>query len=155
MRQITQWLCAIALWLITVGLVYVPRSSAHAPAPYDDTVFAPITHFGPRVKAELVADGLTAPLKGVVAPGLPHYLFIVDQPGQVVALNLSTGEKRVFLDVVPQASLCWCPWRFFGPNCPPDQPTSGPHLTHEACWAWPSIHISPQTANSTPTPPNR
>jgi glucose/arabinose dehydrogenase len=128
MRQRTQWLFAIALWLITVGLVYVLHSSAHAPwAPYDDTVFAPITHFGPRVKVELVADGLTAPLKGVVAPGLPHYLFIVDQPGQVVALNLSTGEKSVFLDVGTTGLNLLVPLGvFFGPHCPPDQPTSGP-----------------------------
>ena len=67
--------------------------------PYDDTRFAPITRFGPSVGVEVVADGLTAPLKGVTAPGQPNRLYVVDQPGILWAIDLTTGAKSVFLNV--------------------------------------------------------
>lgn len=127
MRQSRRLFCILVLGLISSGLLSVPSNFAHAPwDPFDDTVFAPIKHFGPRIKAEPVASGLTAPSKGVVAPGLLPYLFIVDQPGQIVALNLTTGDKSVFLDVGPTGrNLLVTLGVFFGPGCPPDQPTSG------------------------------
>src|SRR5262245_46834742 len=52
--------------------VLIPPASpmAHPPfAPYDNTRFAPITQFGPSIGIEVAASGLTAPLKGVTAPG--------------------------------------------------------------------------------------
>jgi glucose/arabinose dehydrogenase len=80
---------------------------AHPPfAPFDNTRFAPITRFGPAISVETVAEGLTAPLKGTTAPGLPGYLFVIDQPGQVWAINLNTHDpvthlptRTLFLDV--------------------------------------------------------
>jgi len=71
--------------------------------PYDDTRFAPITRFGPSVGVEVVATGLTAPLKGVTAPGQPNRLYVVDQPGILWAIDLTTtpGAKSVFLNVGP------------------------------------------------------
>lgn len=80
---------------------------AHPPfAPYDDTRFAPITRFGPAISVEVVAEGLVSPLKGVTAPGLPGYLFVIDQRGQVWAINLNsidpgTGlpQRTLFFDV--------------------------------------------------------
>jgi len=73
---------------------------AHPPhSPYDDTVFAPIKRFGPRVAVEVVASGLVAPLKGVAAPGDRDHLYVVDQAGTAWKVNLHTKEKSVFLDV--------------------------------------------------------
>jgi glucose/arabinose dehydrogenase len=73
---------------------------AHAPhSPYDDTRFAPITRFGPSVGIEVVATGLTSPLKALAAPGDPNHLFVVDQPGKLWVIDLTTKDKRVFLDI--------------------------------------------------------
>jgi hypothetical protein len=53
---------------------------AHPPhAPFlnpfgEDTRFAPITSFKPSVSIEVVSSGMTAPLKGISAPGLPNHL---------------------------------------------------------------------------------
>jgi glucose/arabinose dehydrogenase len=90
-------------------LVTSSATRAHPPhAPFlnpfgKDTKFAPITRFGPKVSVELVADGMTAPLKGVAAPGLSRWLFVVDQPGIVWAVDLSNPNtetnKTMFLDV--------------------------------------------------------
>ena len=90
----------IALIGIGSTLVLAAAAAAHPPwAPYDDTRFAPITRFGPAVGVEPVATGLVAPLKAVAAPGLPNHLFVVDQPGTLWVVNLTTGSKAVFLDV--------------------------------------------------------
>jgi glucose/arabinose dehydrogenase len=52
-----------------------------------------------KIALETVATGLTAPMKGATAPGLPHHLFVPDQAGKLWAINLMTGAKTVFLDV--------------------------------------------------------
>jgi glucose/arabinose dehydrogenase len=75
-------------------------SFAHCPqTPFDDTFFAPIEASGTRIELELVASGLTSPLKGITAQGLPNHLFVVDQPGTLWAVNLTTGAKQPVLDV--------------------------------------------------------
>src|SRR5688500_3721361 len=88
-------------------------SIAHPPwAPYDDTRFAPILSFGPRIGIETVAraindpitgdpvgERLVSPLKVVSTPSLPNYVFIVDQVGYLWAVNLTTGTRTRFLDV--------------------------------------------------------
>ena len=65
--------CALAA---PVALADPPHS------PYDNTVFAPVKKFGPRVAVEVVASGLVAPLKGVTAPGERDKLYVVDQVGK-------------------------------------------------------------------------
>ncbi len=80
----------------------IPAASpmAHPPfAPYDDTRFAPITEFGPSIGIEVVATGITAPLKGVTAPGQPNRLYVVDQVGILWAVDLVTHTKTPFLNV--------------------------------------------------------
>jgi glucose/arabinose dehydrogenase len=95
----TKWLASVAS-LVFAGVLAPASTLAHPPwAPYDDTRFAPIERFGPSVGVQTVATGLTAPLKGVTAPGQPNRLYVVDQVGIVWAINLSTGAKSVFLDV--------------------------------------------------------
>lgn len=75
-------------------------AAAHPPsAPYDDTIFAPIEPGGPKLAVETVTTGLTAPNKGVAAPGEPTRLYVVDQPGRVWAVDLASGLKTLFLDV--------------------------------------------------------
>jgi glucose/arabinose dehydrogenase len=82
------------------ALIPAASTLAHPPhAPYDTTRFAPITRFGPSIGLQTLATGLTAPLKGVTAPGQPDLLYVVDQPGIVWAINVKTGVKSVFLDV--------------------------------------------------------
>jgi glucose/arabinose dehydrogenase len=81
--------------------VVVTGAGAHPPDnPYDNTVFAPINdERGFRLSLEIAARGFTSPLKGVVAPGQPSRLYVVDQPGTLWAVNLATGQKQVFHDV--------------------------------------------------------
>jgi glucose/arabinose dehydrogenase len=93
--------------------MYPPTTSAHCPDPgFDDTVFAPIQPGGARITLEMVASGLTAPVKGVVAPGEPDRLYVVDQAGKLWAVDLTDGEKVLFLDV----SARLVPLGFLGPN---------------------------------------
>ena len=49
----------------------------------------------------LVTD-LIAPLYATAAPSLTNDLFVVDQPGQIWRVNLTTGAKQLFLDVAAQ-----------------------------------------------------
>ena len=103
--------------LLSVSLVLVCVIMAAAPAfphppwaPYDDTRFAPITRFGPKVGIELVAIGdatntLTSPLKAVAAPGLPNHIFIVDQPGILWVVNLTNNARTKFLDISPGSRM--------------------------------------------------
>ncbi|MGX4641345.1 PQQ-dependent sugar dehydrogenase [Massilia sp. SYSU DXS3249] len=46
-----------------------------------------------------VASGLTAPVSGVAAPGDAGHLYVVDQIGKVVKVELASGAKSTFLDV--------------------------------------------------------
>jgi glucose/arabinose dehydrogenase len=85
------------LFPATTGFAHCPGSVG--PPAYLETFFAPINASGTKIKLELVTSGLTAPLKGTVAPGLPNYLFVVDQPGILWAVNLTTGAKTPFLNV--------------------------------------------------------
>ena len=45
-----------------------------------------------------VADGLIAPNWGTSAPGRPDELYVVEQTGQIWAIDLKTGARRLFLD---------------------------------------------------------
>ncbi len=106
-------LFATAGSLVLAIVISVPGAVAHPPDnPFDDTIFAPIEPGGPRIALETVATGLTAPLKGVVAPGQPSRLYVVDQPGVVWTIDLETSAKSVFLDVRARV----VPLGFLGPG---------------------------------------
>jgi glucose/arabinose dehydrogenase len=78
-----------------------------------DPIPAPITaDAGVTVKLVPVASGLVAPNWGTSAPGRRNELFVVDQPGQVWAIDLKRGGKRLFLD----ASSRLVPLGAFGPG---------------------------------------
>src|SRR5262245_62855858 len=86
--------------LLAAFALSVPGAFAHPPAnPFDNTIFAPIQPGGFEIGLEPVATGLTSPLRGVVAPGEPGRLYVVDQVGKVWAIDLATGSTTVFLDV--------------------------------------------------------
>ena len=92
---------SLAALALVVGLaLYAQGAAAHPPSnPFDSTIFAPIQPGGFTVNLETVATGLTSPLKGVVAPGEPGRLYVVDQPGKLWAIDLGTGAKTLFFDV--------------------------------------------------------
>ena len=81
----------MAVSLLTAGgVLYAPGSFADQPwNVFDDTRFAPIERTGPAIGLEAVATGLVSPLKGVAAPGLPDHLFVIDQAGQIWAIDLT------------------------------------------------------------------
>ncbi len=63
-------------------------------------LLAPVIQTGNQtIKLETVATGLTAPVWGTHAPGDAGRLFVADQAGALWAIDLSTGDKSVFLDV--------------------------------------------------------
>jgi len=82
--------------LLAAGVLYVSNSVANPPwDPGNGTIFAPIERDGPPIGLEEVARGLVAPLKGVAAPGLPNHLFVIDQPGQIWAIDLTAPRPVV------------------------------------------------------------
>jgi glucose/arabinose dehydrogenase len=79
-------------------LLPAPAGFAQEPI-FETTTFAPIQPGGMKIALETVATGLTAPMKSVTAPSLPHHLFVPDQAGKLWAINLMTGARTLFLDV--------------------------------------------------------
>ena len=101
----------IALLAIALAIQAHPPFNA-----FDATVFAPIERFGPLIELEPVAGGLVAPNKGIVAPGEPSRLYVVDRPGAIWALEIDTGVLTPFLDVGPTGLNLVIPLGFLGPN---------------------------------------
>ena len=74
---------------------------AHPPhSPYDDSVFAPIKRFGPRVAVEVLASGLVAPLKGVDRAGRPPITCTWStRPGRRGRSTSTPSSRTLFFDV--------------------------------------------------------
>jgi glucose/arabinose dehydrogenase len=100
LRSRARLLVVLTAVLVVVAFAVVPVV-AHPPSnPYDNTIFAPIEdEQGIAINLQLTASGLTAPLKGKTAPGEPGRLYVVDQPGQLWAIELASGAKTLMLDV--------------------------------------------------------
>jgi len=90
-----------------------PTTSA-TPGPGLANPLHPIIRAGHvTVKLETVASGLAAPVWATAAPGVdPKFLFTVDQAGILWRIDVSTGNKSVFLDV----SSRMIPLGIFGPG---------------------------------------
>lgn len=84
--------------LLLAGLVTGPGTAAAQGLA--DPIPAPIAEGSVRIALEPIATGLGAPLWGTAAPGLPDLLYVVDQLGRIFAVDLATGDKRVFHDVL-------------------------------------------------------
>jgi glucose/arabinose dehydrogenase len=65
----------------------------------EDPIPETIKPGGVHVTVDTVTDGLVSPVWGTSAPGLPDHLFVVDQAGQLHAIDLATGDRTVVLDV--------------------------------------------------------
>lgn len=70
-----------------------PTSSISNPIPGDIAVGAV------SVSTKEVAGRFNAPLKAVKAPGINGSLFVVEQAGRIIRVNLASGEKTLFHDV--------------------------------------------------------
>jgi glucose/arabinose dehydrogenase len=81
--------------VLAAGGVLAPASAQSL----EDPIPEPIPQGPIRVSLEPVATGLTAPNWGIAAPGHDDFLFVVDQPGILWRINLTTADKEVFLDV--------------------------------------------------------
>jgi len=89
--------------LIVVSGLVILRPSVSEASPNGPGLLAPPVIPGEYViSLELVADGLTAPNWGTFAPGHPERLFISDQAGQLWAIDLTNGDRSLFLDVSKQ-----------------------------------------------------
>jgi glucose/arabinose dehydrogenase len=103
MTSRVRWLFALSASLVFLCILFPSTNTTAHPAwnPYDGTRFAPILSFGPDVGVEVVADGMTSPLKAIHAPGQPNFLYVVDQPGRIWQVNLGAPlpNKTLFLDV--------------------------------------------------------
>jgi glucose/arabinose dehydrogenase len=89
----------VALALIAGGTFSASIRAHPVFAPFDNTQFAPILRFGPLISLDTLVTGLTAPNKGVTAPGDREHLYVVDQVGIAWKVHLASGAKTVFLDV--------------------------------------------------------
>lgn len=94
MKKILVRLAGLALLASLVLLAFAGLAQGQG-----DRLAEPILQGGFHVQLETVATGLTAPNWGIFAPGDGERLFVTDQDGIVWAIDLSTGEKSVFLDV--------------------------------------------------------
>jgi hypothetical protein len=89
-------LCLAALWMLT------PCAPCGEPPPREqlsDPIPERIAPGALQIGLEIVAEGLTAPNWGTVAPGWDNLLLVADQDGAVWAIDLQTGQKSVFLDI--------------------------------------------------------
>jgi glucose/arabinose dehydrogenase/plastocyanin len=89
------------LWYTVVHTDVYPGGEIRGqvmPAPLVDPIPAPIPAGAVYVELETAATGLTAPNWGTFAPGQAGQLFVSDQNGTLWRIDLTTGEKSVFLD---------------------------------------------------------
>ncbi|MDH3673069.1 MAG: hypothetical protein OES46_18220, partial [Gammaproteobacteria bacterium] len=84
------------LFAAVFAMVMVPSVAL---AQLMDPIPGPIPQSRVTVGLEVIASGLTAPNWGTAAPGLSDYLFVTDQPGRLLAINVRTGAQTLFADV--------------------------------------------------------
>ncbi|HET7398196.1 MAG TPA: PQQ-dependent sugar dehydrogenase [Intrasporangium sp.] len=85
------------------GAASVGTARADTPTarePIDDPIPGHIANGAIQLKLQTVAEGagLTAPNWGTFAPGVPGFLYVVDQDGPLWAVHTRTGAKRKVLD---------------------------------------------------------
>ena len=116
--------------LVPFGLVLL--ASASLALADESTIFAPIAPLsGFHLKLKLIADGLVQPLKAKVAPGEPGRFYVVNQSGQLNAVEIATGAKVEFLNV----SSRLVPVGILGPGTFDERvPCSAMQLHHVGLW---------------------
>jgi glucose/arabinose dehydrogenase/plastocyanin len=93
---------------LTAGLWYVQiHSDLHPggeirgqvmPTPLADPIPEPIAAGNIHLQLQTLATGMTAPNWATAAPGVDDEIFVTDQAGTLWAVDLETGDQRVFLD---------------------------------------------------------
>jgi hypothetical protein len=94
---------AIIFSLFVAGSAGLASADGSEPVrtPIDGPIPGHIDDGAIQLELQTVAegDGLTAPNWGTYAPGIPGFLFVVDQDGPLWAVNTETGSKNRVLDV--------------------------------------------------------
>ena len=68
------------------------------PIKLDDPIPFPISS-GLKLKLNMTTTGLTAPLWGVAAPGVTDFFYIVEQTGQLLAVDKISGMTTMLMDL--------------------------------------------------------
>lgn len=86
---------------LSVGALFLNGSASIAHPLNGERFTDPIRKANVRVTLETVATGLTAPNWGTFAPvgSANQHLFVTDQDGILWAIDLASGDKKVFLNV--------------------------------------------------------
>ena len=87
------------LTMSLVGALLLTALPASAAEPLEDPIPEGIPASDTVVTLEPLLEGLTSPLWGASAQGLHHTLFVVDQAGQLHAVDTRSGDASVVLDV--------------------------------------------------------
>jgi glucose/arabinose dehydrogenase len=93
---------SIAALTVLLALMNAVLGFAQDREPLEDPIPQTIEKGPIRINLEPVANGMTAPNWGTVAPGctsLTGRLYVTDQDGILWNVNLATGQKSVVLDV--------------------------------------------------------
>ena len=80
--------------------------------PLDDPIPATIPLGTIEIDVQSTVGGLASPVSATNSPNDMATLYVVDQPGQIIAVDLATGNSSVYLDV----SALLVPLGAFGPD---------------------------------------
>ena len=92
----------VLIALLALVLAFFVGSARPVSAQLVDPIPQPIPQGAVPIKLEPVATGLTAPNWGTFAPTGPERLYVTDQNSILWAIDLTTGDKTVFLDLSAQ-----------------------------------------------------
>ncbi|MFT4615603.1 MAG: hypothetical protein ACI9NT_002760, partial [Bacteroidia bacterium] len=92
---------AVNVDLTGSGVFVLPEPEGECPigTRLIDPIPASIPAGAISVDFETVADGFVNPLLGIAPTGDSDRLFVLDQPGQIWAVDLENGGKSIFLDL--------------------------------------------------------
>jgi|CXWL01.1.fsa_nt_gi hypothetical protein len=79
--------------------LHVIASESSSDVRLDDPIPAPVQKGSIRLRLKPVATELTAPNWGASAPGDSKHLYVSDQDGKLWRIDLTTGDKGIFLDL--------------------------------------------------------
>ena len=79
------------------GVLVDPGSEA-TPCPLPNPFPSSIPKSNIKLKLETVAAGFKAPVYTLPAPVEPGFMYVVEQAGKIIRVNLATGIKQEFLD---------------------------------------------------------
>lgn len=98
----------LATVLFTAALAAAVGAGGAVPAAGSDELGDPLPDVREgrvQVGLRLVTDGVTAPLAGITAPGLPGEMFVVDQVGSLWSIDTGAGGHVEPVEVLNVAAL--------------------------------------------------